>query len=65
MAMEVNTVYTGLKFFGQKIYVESTGDAEVDTAMKTVFKDDYRRTAPLRMQRRDVSLVLGWYYDKQ
>lgn len=62
---EIELIYTGLRFFGLRIYVKSTGDAEVDAAIKTVFKDDYMKTAPLRMERRDVSLVLGWYYEKQ
>lgn len=53
-------INTGLKIFGQKIMIESTGIPEVDKALKTVFHDDYRKTAPLDMFREDVQIVLAW-----
>lgn len=40
--------------------LESTGDKEVDKAMKSIFKDDYCKTAPLSMSRADVQVVLKW-----
>ena len=52
--------YTGLKFVGQKIFIESTGHDDVDAAIKTTFKDHYRRTAPLEMRRADVQLICKW-----
>jgi len=58
--MQTNTINTGIKFCGLKIMIESSGDPEIDAAIKTMFKDQYLKTAPLRMERRDVSLVIGW-----
>lgn len=52
-------IYTGSKFFGKKIYIESFGDKELDAALKSTFHDNYHRTATLRMARRDVSLLIG------
>ena len=49
---------TNIKFFGQRVYLESTGDKKVDMALKRVFHDDYRRTAPLDMERADVKIIL-------
>ena len=51
---------TGIKFFSQRILIESTGNLEVDKAMKSVFYDDYNKTAPLDMSREDVQIVLRW-----
>ena len=51
---------TNIKFFGQRVYLESTGDKKVDMALKRVFHDDYRRTAPLDMERADVKIILEW-----
>ena len=48
------------KFFGLKVYIESSGIKEVDEALKTLFHDSNRRTAPLYMYREDVQLVLAW-----
>ena len=61
MDLEVSKmIYTGFKFFGLKIYIESTGDKEVDKAIRSTFKDDYCKTAPLSMSRADVQMVLEW-----
>ena len=54
-----STIYTGLKFFGQKIFLEAIGVKELDEALKTTFKDSYMRTAPLEMRRSDVQLILN------
>jgi len=51
---------TGIKYFGQKIFIESTGNNMVDEALKTVFHDDFYRTAPLEMRRIDAQIVLRW-----
>jgi len=56
----VEMTYTGVKFCGRKIFIESSGDPRVDKAFVSTFCDDYRRTAPLEMSREDVKLVLGW-----
>lgn len=57
--MNFESFYTGLSFCGQKILLESAGDKKIDAALKSTFKDDYRRTAPLRMAREDVQIVLA------
>ena len=48
------------KFFGLNVYIDSSGIKEVDEALKTLFHDGNRRTAPLYMYREDVQLVLAW-----
>lgn len=53
-------IKTGQKFFGLKIMLDSTGIDEVDAALKTMFKDQYRRTAPLSVLRPDCQVVLAW-----
>lgn len=55
--------YTGEKFLNLKIYIDSTGDTEVDEAIKTVFHDYIRRTSPLEMRRPDVKIAMAWLYD--
>ena len=55
----VNSIYIGSKFFNKKIFIESFDDKELDAALKSVFYDHYRRTAPLRMARADVQLLLN------
>ena len=52
-------IYTGSKFLGKKIYIESFGDEELDKALKTVFDDHYHRTRPLRIERADVQVLLN------
>ena len=53
-------IYTGSIFFGQKIFIESTGDKDVDKAIKATFHDNYHKTAPLKIARDDVQLALNW-----
>lgn len=53
-------IKTGQKFFGLKITLESTGIDEIDAALKTMFKDQYRHTAPLLISRSDCQVVLAW-----
>jgi hypothetical protein len=55
-----NKIYTGIKFFGLKVWLDSTGELEMDEAAKSVFRDDYRKTAPLEISRPDVKLILEW-----
>jgi hypothetical protein len=52
--------YVDLKFMGLKVFLESTGDKQVDRAIRTVFRDDFTKSAPLSMDREDVKLVLVW-----
>jgi len=53
-------IYTGVHFFCQKIFIESTGDKEIDKAIKSTFKDEYKKAAPLTMIRDDVQITLAW-----
>ena len=53
-------LYTKLKFFGQKIYLQATKDKIVNDALKTLFYDSYTRTKPLEMRREDVQIVLAY-----
>ena len=53
-------INTGLKFFGQKIMLQSTGHDDVDAALAQLYRDDSVPSAPLAIQRADVQLVLAW-----
>ena len=53
-------IKTGLKFFNLNIWLDSTGDAKIDMAVKSIFRDDYRKTRPLALSRNDVQIVLNW-----
>jgi len=55
---------TGLKYLGQKILLESSGRKDIDKALKSTFRDDYRRTAPLEIAREDVQILLKWHNKK-
>lgn len=50
-------VWTKQKHFGFKIYLESSGDNELDEALRTLFVDAHNRTAPLEMTRPDVQVL--------
>lgn len=54
-----NTINTGIKFFGLKILLESTGDKEIDKAAKTAFDAAYWVASP-PASRPDVRLMLEW-----
>lgn len=59
--LPVNSIiYTGSHWLCQKIFIESTGDKEVDAALKSTFHDHFHRTKPLRMAREDVQTALAW-----
>lgn len=58
--LPTNRIDTGIKFFGLRIWLDSTSELETDKAAKLVFKDHYRKTAPLLMSRADVKLILEW-----
>jgi hypothetical protein len=53
-------IKTGIKFFGQNISIESTGIDKVDKALKSLFYDDYRKTAELLISREDAQIALAW-----
>jgi len=55
-----NLIYTGEKFFGKKLFIESFDNKEADEALKTVFHDHYHKSAPLRMAREDVQMLLNF-----
>ena len=50
-------ISTGIKFFGQKIFIEATGEKEVDKALKSAFEAGYW-LASLPEMRPDVKLLL-------
>lgn len=56
--IQANVIYTGSKFFNQKIYIEADSDPEVNAALKSTFHDSFHRTAPLRTSRLDVITLL-------
>ena len=58
--LPVGYIYTGSIWLCQKIFIESTGDKEIDAALKSTFHDQFHRTKPLRMTRADVQTVLAW-----
>lgn len=53
-------INTGLKYCRQRILLTSTGDDTVDAALKSMFIDDWNKTAPLSMSRSDVACVCAW-----
>ena len=57
-------IYTGTKWLGQKVMIESSGDGEIDDALKSTFHDYLHRTKALDMWRADVKLVLKYQQDK-
>jgi len=57
--IQAKVIYTGSKFFNQKIYIEADNDPEINAALKSTFHDSYHRTAPLRMSRLDVTTLLA------
>lgn len=61
--MTTDKIDTGIRFFGQKIYLESSGKPVVDAALKSTFKDDYCKTAPLEIRRIDAQVILKWQKD--
>ena len=54
------TIYTGTKWLGQRVLIESSGDEDVDDALKSTFHDYLHRTRALDMWRADVKLVLEY-----
>lgn len=53
----MDKISTGIKFFGQKVYLEGTDDKKVDKALKTAFKDGYWRAS---MYGSPVQVILEW-----
>lgn len=62
--MPTNQIYTGTKWLGQKVLIDSSGDKEIDAALKSTFHDRFHRTAPLDMWREDVQIVIKYQNDK-
>lgn len=61
----METIETQLKFCGQRILLESTGDKQIDADLRQLFYDDYQKSGPLEMTRPDVQRVLTWIEEKQ
>lgn len=57
-------INTGIKFCRQKVMLTSTGDDEVDEALKEAFLRDYRHTGANEMWRPHVKKVMAWMQDK-
>lgn len=51
-------IWTGYSWWGQRIYIEATKDPETNAALKSTFKDYFRKTAPLYFSREDVQICL-------
>lgn len=51
---------TVFKFFGQKVFIESTGNKQIDADLKVLFMDSYITKKPVEMRREDVKRVLAW-----
>lgn len=63
--MDANKIInTGIKFFGLKILLESTGDKETDKAAKTAFDAAYWVASP-PASRPDVRKMLEWSQEQQ
>lgn len=63
--LPVNSIIdTKIRFFGQKILLESSGSTEIDKALKSTFKDDYLKIAPLQISRDDCQVLLKWIKGK-
>ncbi len=58
--MDANKIInTGIKFFGLKVLLESSGSPEIDKAAKSTFKDSYW-LASVDANRFDVRKMLKW-----
>ena len=57
--MTGNQINTGIKFFGLKVLLESSGIPEIDKAAQSVFKDSYW-LASADASRVDVRKMLKW-----
>ncbi len=58
--MDANKIInTGIKFFGLKVLLESSGSPEIDKAAKSTFKDSYW-LASADASRVDVRKMLAW-----
>lgn len=62
--MTASLIKTGHDFFGQRIFLESTGNVQIDNDLKQLFGDSYSRTRPLEMSRADCKRVLAWAKEK-
>jgi len=51
-------INTGIKFFGKKILLESSGDEVVDGALKRTFVKDYTKSGPIRIDNEDAQICL-------
>jgi hypothetical protein len=56
--MTQETIYTGIRWFGHKVFLESSGDRVFDGALKRMFVKDYHKSGPLEISDPDVQLCL-------
>jgi hypothetical protein len=56
--MTQETIYTGIRWFGHKVLLESSGDQVFDGALKKVFVKDFNKSGPLEISNSDVQLCL-------
>ena len=57
-------IYTGIRYCRRKILIESTGDGEVDAALKEAFLRDYRHTGANEMWRPHVKRLMLWMQEE-
>lgn len=53
-------INTGIKFFGQKILIESTGDRRTDRAFKETFCEMYGLSGPPPTRMTDVKRLMSY-----
>ena len=58
--MENEMVFTDRLIFGQKIFIESTRQADVDLALKVLFKKRYEQAITLPMDTAEAKTIKDW-----
>jgi hypothetical protein len=53
-------ITTKERFFGLRLYLDSTGEADVDEAILSLFHDHYTGSGALEISRTDSQIVLEW-----
>ena len=56
--MKQAIIYMGIRWFGHKVFLESSGDRVFDGALKRIFVKDFNKSGPLEIRLPDVQLCL-------